>query len=152
MFSDIAGNKNIAFNTVSSNEIGIDANAPVIDSIRISSSDDTLTIGENLVLTIYSDEDNYNLDESNTKVNNTPATASNINFSPLGSGRYNLTYQVKEGDPLVAKGTLGIEVVMADSVVNKTSPFTTIQNNTVAILTVRPTANLAGTQKIGVKI
>jgi len=148
VYSDIAGNKNVIFSTVSSHEIGIDANAPVIDSIRIISSDDTLTIGENLILTIYTDEDNYVLDESNTKVNNTPATASNIDFSALGGGRYTLSYQVKEGDPQVAKGTLGIQVILADSVVNKTSPFTTIQNNTVAILTTRPTANLAGTQKI----
>ncbi|KPK86788.1 MAG: hypothetical protein AMS27_04230, partial [Bacteroides sp. SM23_62_1] len=148
VFSDLAGNKNVAFSTISANEIGIDANAPVIDSVRITSSDDTLTIGENLVLTIYTDEDNYELDESNTKVNNTPASESNINFSALGSGRYNLTYQVKEGDPIVPKGALSFQVVMMDSVMNKTGAFTTIQNNNVAILTTRPTVNLAGTQKI----
>ncbi len=150
VFSDVAGNKNVPYTTISANDVSIDANAPVVDSIKITSPDTELTIGETLDITIYADGINYPLDKGSTLINGVEASHNNIFFEELSGGEYRIYYTIQEGDnEVTTPGGLAVAIVIADLVGNKSDPpETNLLNNNVTILTTKPTANLSGTQNI----
>jgi len=134
VFADEAGNTNVPFTTISSNDVSIDANPPIVDSAKVTSADMVLTIGEILDITIYADGTGYAIEEGSTTINGVDASEDNITSGELGGGEYWINYEIEDGDNEVTPGNLVVSIVMADPAGNISDPpITTLLNNNVTI-------------------
>lgn len=143
---DYAGNINIVYPDIDTNVLSVDANVPVITYVTLSTPEDTVIIGDQVRLTVQADEDGYILSED-SEINGVQRDEGLI-FTPLGSSIYLIDYPVMEFDPLVAFGDLEARVVLEDAAGNRSIPDTVIDDNTIAVLTERPTARLTGNDEI----
>jgi hypothetical protein len=105
--SDAAGNTNSAYTTITyAGTLTIDANTPVISSATIAGG--TAKVGTAITLTVVADAAGYTL--SAITLNAVAVTG----FSDEGSGNYEMTYTVVEGNTDRAAGATPVSVVLSD--------------------------------------
>lgn len=136
---DPAGNINLTYPAIQPNDLSIDASVPVIFSTTNTTPTDTVIIGGEVILTVKADGMGYKL--SNTSEVNGVRKNEGLIFSSDDS-TYTIRYPVNEFDPTVQVGELEALIILEDAVGNGSLPDTVIDDNTVAVLTKKPTARL----------
>ncbi|MEX0988026.1 MAG: T9SS type A sorting domain-containing protein [Bacteroidales bacterium] len=131
----------------------IDSKRPVIGLVSFNNG--KYRIGQSLVATIQSAESNLTFDENLTSINTIPLTDPGVVAYNAGSGIYQLTYTVAEGDPdVVSPAAVPVNIVLRDGVLNSSLVATSysgadpeIDANSPVITTVDETST--GTQVPG---
>jgi len=142
---DTAGNINTVYPDILSNDLSIDATAPVISSVTNTTLADTAIVGSLVTFAIVADGPGYFLGDQ-SHINSTPYDE--LLLTDEGLGNYTVTYTVLEGDPIVVAPNLTALIELEDSAGNKSATVTTITNNDISIFTVKPTAQLTGSDVI----
>ncbi len=99
----------------------IDANRPEIDYI-FTQNTGPQNIGSEITMWIQADESDYSFDPASI-VNTLPIASPAITITPVGGGRYRLSYIVQEGDNEVSAGGFAISIGAVDNAGNVSSPF-----------------------------
>jgi hypothetical protein len=148
---DEAGNGSTPpFTAIDVNEVSIDATTPVISSALITSPDDTVSVGETLTIVVEADETGYRNVDASTWINGVYVEPDHLTFTDLMDGSYLYSYTVQETDGAVARGELGIHIVLQDAApfTNANDPWITLNPNNVVILTDKPSAFISGPPEI----
>jgi hypothetical protein len=126
--------------------LSIDASRPVIISAVITSTDDDISVGETIDITVEADQTGYRNDDASTWINGVFVEPDHLTFTELGENRYLYSYTVQETDGGVARGELAIYIVLLDANPhsNASLPFEDLSSNNVQIETNRPSALISG--------
>ncbi len=119
---DAAGNSNSPFTTapLAANAPAVDANAPLVTGVTFSPSTGVLGIGGILTATITADAAGYTAGV--ITINGKAVTG----FSDIGGGQYTVIYTVSVGDTSISDSSeIPISVVLTDTSLNSSAPFTT---------------------------
>jgi len=144
---DRAGNTCNPYTSLSPNDISIDALRPVITRAFINSTDEDVTAGEKVEITVIADYQGYSVSPL-TRVNNVSVMNSNLIFSDTGNGLYQFVYTVAVDEGIVSAGNLAISIILVDSYGNESLKFTSLDPNNVTINTSKPSAAISGTTAI----
>lgn len=148
---DVAGNRSTPpFTSIDVNDLSIDATTPVISNALITSTDDTVSVGETLTIVVTADEAGYRNVDASTWINNVYVEPGHLTFTDLMDGSYLYSYTVQETDGAVARGELGIHIVLQDAApfTNTNVPWEILNPNNVVILTDKPSAFISGPPEI----
>jgi hypothetical protein len=138
---DSAGNQDI-YSLISGESPVIDANSPVIDSMRVIT---TGVVSSSTDIEIVIDAGEPGLDLApGSHVNNVYMSSGRLDLDDDGGGFYTLTYDVSPDDNGVSSGGLTADIILKDSAGNTSADFTTLKNNTVSIITEGPEAIIYG--------
>lgn len=101
----------------------LDTERPVLTLVSINNG--TYKVGESLVVTLQSPEADLTFDQTNSSLNTVPLSDPAITVYNAGSGIYQLTYKVSEGDPdVVSPGPMALNIILFDGVGNSSVPIT----------------------------
>ncbi len=101
---------------------GIDDTAPVISSVVLNPSSDTVGIGDTIVFTVNAGEDG--LQASTVSINGKDL----INeFTAIGSNQYNVEYVIKSGDTDISDASgIPISIILKDESGNQSNNYNTL--------------------------
>ena len=109
----------------------IDGHPPLINYMQAPGS--LRKIGDQVDIIVSADGSSYAEVPNETLVNSIPSSDARVGLLNLGSGVYILRYTVTEGDNDVGPGGLTAKLRLKDLAGNKSSVFTALTSNTVAI-------------------
>jgi hypothetical protein len=132
--TDAAGNISSLIDAIPVNSLSIDANSPVITGLRVVPDLGVEGIDSLIVLNITADGNDYTA--SQIILNTIDITGSN--FINNGDNSYSADYIVSLGDPNVAPGAISASVALTDPAGNTSSAFTTVDLNSLQIITQPP--------------
>lgn len=118
-----------------SNTLRGDTTRPVINELYVSPDTGTVGVGDTVILFVSTTEAGL----SNYFVLLNAVTTTN--FQDLGAGLYSVDYVVQEGDSDVLAGAITAYAQLKDGANNTSTPFTTVNANTLAIDANTPTIN-----------
>jgi PKD repeat protein len=136
-----SGNVGQPYSLVSNaSELSIDANAPVVLRMEVSSVE--VGVGGIAKLTLTADGPGYTPGEE-TAINGVPLSSPRLSFTELLGGLYEFSYTVAPEDDPVAPGMLEASVVLFDPAGNLGGPFLELEANQLEIYTDLPLATFA---------
>lgn len=101
----------------------IDTERPEVTLISIDNG--TYRVGDDITVIVDAGEPGIGFDGFSTRINGERLNQSNVSFSEVGSGFYQFTYTVKEGDDDIS-GTIPVTMVAEDLVGNDSDPYSTV--------------------------
>ncbi len=123
----------------------IDARAPVVTRLEVPSVE--VGVGGTVKVRVTADGTGYSAG-TGTVINGVPLNSSQVTFTEVAGGVYEISYRVETGDQDVAPGDLQMRMVMRDPAGNTGKSYETIETNLLEIYTALPEAVIGGTSDI----